>query len=206
MNERIPVNPGEVEWAGDNPGIYLRDSVDGPWTGLGIFFHVVYSNYGRGQTMIVLGAPNESLGYPQANNICMTNNRPLTDYLIRDFISKFPSFKGQSGLDAMTRMDVESHVSEGDMMESWSETMTSQGVEMRMQWQQLGQPFAVEVTPETCATGEHDMYSVFLEAKQGGISVNGKDLTGKVTDRLFFGKQMSTAFLAISETWVKPAE
>ena len=45
---RVPVNPGRVEWAGDNPGIYLRESPDGPWTALGIFFRVLFSEHGQG--------------------------------------------------------------------------------------------------------------------------------------------------------------
>jgi hypothetical protein len=35
--------------------------------------------------------------------------------------------------------------------------------------------------------------------------INGTALPGKVMDRQFFGQTMSTAFLALSETWVNPA-
>ena len=55
VETRIAVNPGRVEWAGDNPGIYLRESPDGPWTGLGIFFRVLFSAYGQGSAMIIPG-------------------------------------------------------------------------------------------------------------------------------------------------------
>ena len=63
---------------------------------------------------------------------------------------------------------------------------------------------AVEVTPENSATGKHDMYSLFFEARQAKIEVNGVRLSGNVSTRQFFGKTMSTAFLAFSETWAKP--
>jgi hypothetical protein len=49
------------------------------------------------------------------------------------------------------------------------------------------------------------MYSVFLEAASAEICINGTALAGKVASRQFFGRTMSTAFLAFSETWVTPA-
>ena len=31
MTERVPINPGRVEWSGDNPGIYLRQAANDPF-------------------------------------------------------------------------------------------------------------------------------------------------------------------------------
>ena len=73
-----------------------------------------------------------------------------------------------------------------------------------MKWENLGEPFAVEVGPEDSATKEHDMFSVFLEAGDASIAVNGKKFSGQVVDRQFFGKTMSTAFLAFAEIWIEP--
>ena len=106
----------------------------------------------------------------------------------------------------MTWLEAESHSSEGDMKNSWTETMTASGCEAKMRWAELGEPFAVEVTPKDCATGIHDMYSVFLEARSASISLNGESLSGNVCERVFFGREMSTAFMAVSETWVLPPE
>lgn len=202
--ERVPVNPGKVEWAGDNPGIYLRETPDGPWTGLGIFFRVLYSEYGRGSMMIVLGDPGKAAGFPDAKNLCLTTNLELARYLVDNFVKRFPSFCDQPGLDAMSWFKAESHVSTGDMTTSWAETMHVAGCTAEMRWDDLGDPFAVEVAPKDCATGAHDMYSVFIEAQSASISLNDGPLSGKVCERLFFGKKMSTAFLAVSETWVTP--
>ena len=201
---RVPVNPGRVEWAGDNPGIYLRESPDGPWTALGIFFRVLFSAYGRGSAMIILGDPAKALGFPDARNLCITTNIEMTQYLVRDFVARFPSFRDQPALEAMTWLEAESHCSNGDMKASWTETMTASGCEAKMHWAELGEPFAVEVAPKDCATGIHDMYSVFLEARTASILLNGKSLSGHVCERVFFGREMSTAFLAVSETWVLP--
>ena len=205
MDPLKPRNPGKVEWSGDNPGIYLKEDPDGDWSSLGIFFRVTLSPHGAGCTMIVLDKPHDALGLPDANNICLTDNMALTRYLIDDYMSKFPSFRGSKGLASMTYRNIDETLTTGDLRESRTETVRSgDDLEVSMTWSQLGEPFAAEVAVEASATGEHEMYSVFIEAKSAEIAVNGKPFSGSVASRIFFGEEMSTAFLAISETWLTP--
>ena len=204
MDPNQPRNPGRVEWSGDNPGIYLKEHPDGDWSSLGIFFRVVLSPHGPGTMMIVLEKPDEPVGLPEFNNICLTNNEALTEYLINDFMSKFPSFKGRKGLQSMSRRGIDEVTTRGDLRESISQAVVSQDLEVVMTWNHLGEPFAAEVAVEASATGEHEMYSVFLEAKSASIAVNGIKFPGSVVSRNFLGREMSTAFIAISETWVQP--
>jgi hypothetical protein len=68
----------------------------------------------------------------------------------------------------------------------------------------LAEPFAVDVAPAMSATGQHQMYSVFVEAQRGTITMNGAPLPGKIILRNFLDRRMSTAFLAFSETWITP--
>ena len=204
MSERIPVNPGQVEWSGENPGIYLKNDPAGDWSALGVFFRVVFSPHGRGHTMIVLDQPDANTGFPESHNLCITDNRDLTQYLIEEFLSKFPSFSGKPALEGMTHLTLDKVFNDGDMKTIYREVVCSGDTEVEMKWQYLGEPFAVEVGPEDSATKQHDMYSVFLEAVDASISVNGRKFSGQVADRQFFGKTMSTAFLALSEIWVKP--
>jgi hypothetical protein len=96
--------------------------------------------------------------------------------------------------------------SSGDLGTRWTETVTADGIHAVMSWSNLGAPFAVEVGPPDCATGRHDMYSVFLEARDASVTLNGRRYPGRVTGRQFFGRRMSTAFLALSETWVTPVD
>ena len=204
MTDRIPVNPGTVEWCGDNPGIYLKQDPEGDWSSLAVYFRVTLSPHGRGHTMLLLEQPDSAAGFPDANNLCITDNDALTDYLLEHFIRHFPTFRGRAGIDGMLRLPMKSRRCEGDMKSVYRELMSADGVECCLEWRRLGEPFAVEVTPKDCATGAHDMYSVFFEAGDASISVNGASFDGRVTDRQFFGRTMSTAFLAVSETWVRP--
>ena len=204
MNDRTPVNSGEVDWSGENPGIYLKLDPAGDWSALGIFFRVVLSPHGRGHTMIVLEKPNDNTGYPESNNLCLSDNPELSHYLIEHYVSRFPSFQGKAGLATMTHFELDEVKFEGDMKSSYREIARGGGLEVVMEWRNLGAPFAVEVGPEDSATKEHDMYSMFLEAADASIQVNGQQFAGSVVNRQFFGKTMSTAFLALSEIWVKP--
>src|SRR3972149_1468367 len=71
-------------------------------------------------------------------------------------------------------------------------------------WGALGEPFLVALPPEKSATGRHEMWSLFVEAERVNARVNGRPLRGRPFPRDFAGRRSSTAFLAFSETWVRP--
>ena len=199
-----PVNPGKVEWSGENPGIYLKDA-SGAWTALAVYFRVVTSPHGMGIGAVVLGAPGTASGYPTASNVCISSNEPLMRWLVEKFVSRFASFRGMGGLSAMTYQPLTAHETTGDGRTFHQETLRSRDVSLVMRWDDLGPPFAVDVQPNMSATGEHEMYSVFVEARRGAITLNGQKLPGEIIQRDFLDRRMSTAFLAFSETWLRVA-
>ena len=207
VRSRTPVNPGIVQWSGDNPGIYLKEDDDGDWRRLALYFNLALSPHGRGVAMLVLSEPDLSTGV-EAGNLCITSNRPLMQYLLTDFLAKFPTFRGRAALDALPILDMDAHTSSGNPVPGGecSEQLTSGDNRLTMTWRDIHEPFAVEVGPSESATGEHDMYAFFMEAGDATIAVNGKPLSGHVVNRPFFGTTMSSAFLAMSETWVAPTE
>jgi len=198
-----PVNPGMVEWSGENPGIYLKDD-QGAWQALAVYFRVVTSPYGMGSGAIVLGAPATGTGHPIAPNLCLSNNEPLMRWLVEHFVSRFASFRGVPALPAMTYHAARAFETTGDGRTFHQESLRGEGVSVDLRWEMLRAPFAVDVAPATSATGKHQMYSVFVEAADGSIRVNGARLPGRVIQRDFLDRRMSTAFLAFSETWITP--
>tara|TARA_R110002095_G_scaffold156105_1_gene135607 strand:- start:795 stop:1439 length:645 start_codon:yes stop_codon:yes gene_type:complete len=203
---RIAINPGRVDWSGENPGIYLKQNAsDASYSTLAVFFRVVLSPYGRGHAAIVLGAPEVAKGWPDVPNFIMTDNQRLMRWIVDGWVAKMPTFRGKDSLKAMTWLDCESvEKRPGDLKSRYSETLRGSGVTLEMVWRDLGPPLPVEVTQQNSATREHEMYSVFLEAREAEVIVNGTPLAGAVSERPFFGRTMSTAFLAFSETWVTP--
>ncbi len=206
--KRVSINPGRVEWSGENPGIYLKkDPASTRYDVLALFFRVVLSPHGRGHAGLVLGAPDDERGWPEAPNLIMTDNQSLMRWIVDGWVTKMPTFIGKAGLGAMAWLDCDSvEKRPGDLKSRYSETLRGSGVTLELTWRDMGPPLPVEVTKENSATREHEMYSVFLEAKAAEIAINGSRLSGRVADRQFFGRTMSTAFLAFSETWVTPQE
>jgi len=203
---RTSINPGRVDWSGENPGIYLKDDPKAAtYSTLALFFRVVLSPHGRGHAAIVLGAPDTARGWPEVPNLILTDNQRLMRWIVDGWVMKMPTFIGKAGLGAMTWLDCESvEKRPGDLKSRYSETLRGSGVTVELVWRDMGPPLPVEVTKENSATREHEMYSVFLEAKEAQVLVNGTPLSGAVAQRQFFGRTMSTAFLAFSETWISP--
>ena len=57
--------------------------------------------------------------------------------------------------------------------------------------------------PEKGPTKRHEMYSLFIDAREASVTVNGTPLRGKVVTRDFADIKKSTAFLAFSESWMR---
>jgi hypothetical protein len=199
-----PVNPGSVEWSGENPGIYLKNE-QGAWQSLAVYFRVVASPHGVGSGAIVLGAPATASGYPAAPNVCISNNEPLMRWLVDKFVSRFASFRDTPGLASMSHLAADAFETSGDGRSFHQESLRAKDTSIVLRWERLKPPFAVDVPPAMSATGSHQMYSVFVEAEDGSITLDGRSLDGRVIQRDFLGRRMSTAFLAFSETWVTPA-
>jgi hypothetical protein len=196
-------NPRTVDWTGENPGIYLKEDPDGPWTGLMTFYRVCWSPCGPGHGILVLDEPNTEKGYPEINNFCIADNQELAAYLIEHFFSNFNSFKVSPGLKHMTMLPMTDVRREGDTRSTYSEVVTADGLEVRATWKGLTDPYAVDFPPEVGPTKAHQMYSCFVDAPDAEVTVNGRKLKGNVTIRNAAGIEKSSAFLAFSETWLK---
>jgi hypothetical protein len=197
-----PFTDGQLEWSGDNPGIYLRTEADGPWTALALFFRVVVSPYGPGTAGLVVGDPRRKQGFPQAPNLCISDNRALCDYLIRDFVSVFPTFKDVVGLDALSHLPLKTARTDSSETRH-AEFVAGDGVEIELVWEGLGEAMAANIPPERSSTRKHRMYSVFRAAQSGKIVINGKPLPGHSVPRDFHGRPMTSALLAFSESWIR---
>ena len=131
MSSNSPIHPGNVAWTGENPGIYLKDAQDGPWTGLMCFFRVLYSDHGMGTGIVVLDQPGVAQGYPAVFNFCISDNETLARYLIDEFFSKFASFRVSPGIQAVTHLSMVESRREGSTSSAYSEIVRSADIEVR---------------------------------------------------------------------------
>ena len=201
---RQPINPGRVDWSGENPGMYLKETQEGPFVTLISFFRVVTSPHGKGHAAFMLLDPQgdgRSRGRP---NLCLTDNEPLADYLRRGFVAHFGAFRNAKGLDSVQYQPGWDFVAGGNGASAHTEWFRSSAGQVNLTWSDLSEPFLVEFDRERSATGKHEMISLFFDARAASATINGKGVSGRPFPREFAGrKDSSTAFLAFSETWVK---
>jgi len=196
-------HPGVVDWSGENPGMYLKESAGGPFITLVSFFRVVASPHGRGHALVLLEAPLLDRSLPEALNVCVTDNDALAHYLVANFVTYFGAFKGAEALPHMDYLPLEGVAASGDTRSAYMEWVKGPGVEASLSWEDLGEPFMVNIPKEKSATGKHALHSLFVDARAVTATVNGRTLKGRPVPREFAGRQSSTAFLAYSETWIK---
>ena len=192
--------PGTVEWSGENPGISLKETPDGPFVALASFFRVVLSPHGRGHALVLLQSPQDA---GAAGNVCLHDNEKLARYLVSDFVSHFGAWKGLPGLRGIDYRPLDSVEASGDPASTYHETVKAGDTTVRLTWSGLGKPFCFALPPDKSATGTHWMPSLFVPCQSASVTVNGKALPGKPAPRELAGHKFSTAMLAFSETWIR---
>jgi hypothetical protein len=192
--------PGTVEWSGENPGISLKATPDGPFVALASFFRVVLSPYGRGHALVLMQAPQDASA---GTNYCLHDNEKLARYLVSDFVSHFGAWKNLPGWKGLTYRPLDSVATSGDPASTYHETVKAGDLTVQLTWSGLGAPFCFALPPEKSATGKHSMPSLFVPCRDASITVNGKALSGKPVPREMAGHTLTTAMLAFSETWIR---
>ena len=192
--------PGTVEWAGENPGIFLKSDPNGPFTTLASMFRVVLSPHGRGHALVLVQPPSD---YVRTPALCLTDNEPLAHWLVAEFVSKFGAFQGIPELANLVYRKLDSVEIAGDPSNIYSETLKAGDLTVALTWSGLGAPFCFVNPPELSATGKHHMPSVFVGCLDASIMINGKRLPGSPIPREVAGRKISTAMLAFCESWIR---
>jgi hypothetical protein len=201
--ERIPINPGVVDWSGENPGMYLKERTDGPFVTLISFFRVVWSPHGRGHGAFLFQDPHGDGKTSGKDNVCITDNEPLARYLAQGFVARFGPFKGIPALGDFRVEKGHDFAASSEGQRAYTERFRGERGEVVLTWTPLGDAFYVEMPKDRSATAEHEMFSLFVNASGVRVSINGTGVEGRPFPREVARKASSTAFLAFSETWVK---
>lgn len=201
---RSTANPREVDWSGENPGMYLKDAADGPYVALVSFFRVVLSPHGRGHAAFLVLDPNGDGSQPDRPNVCATDNEPLAAWLRDGFVRHFLAFRGTTGLDGTRMIPGWDFVAAGDGRTQHTEWFRCGLGQVQLTWQDWGRRYEVELTDGKAVTGKHDMFSTLVVVLATEAYVHGKAIAVRTFPRSFAGRDdSSTAFLAFCETWLK---
>jgi hypothetical protein len=194
---------GTVEWSGENPGISLKETPDGPFVTLASFFRIVLSPHGRGHALVLLQSPGEASPPAERGNFCFHDNEALARFLVSDFVANFAAYEGQPGFRNLTYRRLDSVEASGDPLSTYSETVRAGDLTVRLTWTGLSEPFCFAFPPDRSATGRHHMPSLFVGCQDATVTVNGRTLPGKPMPREIVGHEITTAMLAFSETWIR---
>jgi hypothetical protein len=195
--------PGTVDWSGENPGISLKEDPNGPFSSVASFFRVMVSPYGRGQALMLMMSPLVPNPPPAVGNYCFSDNEKLAHYLVEDFVSYFGAWKETPGLKDLKYLPLNRVTPLGNTTSMYREHIEADGFDIALTWTRFGAPFCFALPPEKSATGKHWMPSTFVPATEATIEVNNKTLPGKPVPREIGGNEITTAFLAFSETWIR---
>ena len=122
---------GTVEWLGENPGISLKGSPDGPFVALASFFRVVLSPRGRGHALVLLQSPHESNPPSERANYCLSDNEALARYLVAEFVSNFGAYKGLASLGRLVYRQLDSVEASGDPASTYRERVRARRARCR---------------------------------------------------------------------------
>lgn len=205
MKAGTPLAPGRVDWSGENPGILLKETADGPFSAMALFFRVAWSPVGQGHVLLLYQNPlsnEEGVG-----NVLIGDSPPLVDYLKDRFIARLPAFRDAPAFASLVHLPARSVRSGGDpMSRRYTETISAPGTAVQLVWEDLEAPRAMELPPELTGTRAHFMSTLLVPARQAHIFVNGRRLSGQPAKRVQAGLDTTTAFLYFSETWVIPSD
>ena len=198
-----PVNPGKIWWSGDNPGILLKESEDGPFTALALFFRTVFTPAGRGHALFLYEQPGSSESLPGIHNVVLHDNEEMARWLADNFIARLPgAFSESPAFKALQYVPLTEVYTSGDSSSRYTETVKADGIKVELIWDQLGTPTALELMPEHVGTKAHEVFNLLVESRDASIVVNGRRLPGNVVPREQAGIKTTTGFLYFSEVWI----
>ena len=159
---------------------------------------MVRSPYGYGHATFLIRDPQTA----GERNACYTDNVELAAWLQEEFLRHFEPYRGLPALEALAMVEAEfDFVAESQ--DPWIETVRAGDDTLEFRWSDLSEPFLVENEPADTPTGKHRLLSVFLTVGSAEILVNGEKVAGAPIPRRLGGRDMTSAFLAFSETWIR---
>lgn len=196
---------GKVDWSGENHGMLLKTSPDGPFTAMALFFRILYSPCGPGTVLLLMANPASSAGMPEDCNVVVSDNQALGKYLIREFVAKLEAFASVPAFANLTYLEgCTIPPGSGECPGSVREILHASEHRIELVWKDLGSPVALELPPEHTGPKDRKLYTVLVEARNVEIMVNGRRLPGELAERVQAGIKTTTGFLYFAETWIEP--
>jgi len=189
-----PVDPNDVMMTGENS--FIRYSADGgkSQTDRASHWRVLWCPAGAGHALFL----KSTLTAGEVG--IWSDNAPVARWLQKEIESLlFPAFA-----DAGTPVAPASFVRSGGIDSKAVELVVAKEAEIALSWEDFLAPFVLNMPPGS-ANRPIGVFSTFFPARAARIALNGRVAAGAPYPETRGERTSSSACLAWSETWVKPA-
>jgi len=189
-----PVDPNDVMMTGENS--FIRYSADGGKTQTDRASHwrVLWCPAGAGHALFLKST------LTGGDVKIWSDNPPVARWLQKEIESLlFPAFA-----DAGTPVTPASFVRSGGIDSKAVELIVGKDAEIALSWEDFLAPFVLNMPPGS-ANRPIGVFSTFFPARAARIALNGRVAAGSPYPETRGERSSSSACLAWSETWVKPA-
>jgi hypothetical protein len=189
-----PVDPNNVMMTGENS--FIRYSADGGKTQTDRASHwrVLWCPAGAGHALFLIST------LTGGDVKIWSDNPPVARWLQKEIESLlFPAFA-----DTATPVTPASFARSGGIDAKAVELVVAHDAEIVLSWEDFHAPFVLNMPPGS-ANRPIGVFSTFFPARAARISLNGRVAAGSPYPEKRGDRSSSSACLAWSETWVKPA-
>jgi hypothetical protein len=186
-------DPNRVVLTGENQYMRLHAAENGPLTTRASHWRVLLSPAGPGHALFLRSDVTDDRARIYADNIA------LARWLQQEILS--------AGEFADQTIPVVHAVFSrlGDARAFWTEVVEADAEKIALTWYDFGEPFVISVPVGSVPERPLGWTSVFVPARRAQLTRNGRVASGRPFPERRGDRWSSTAGLALSETWLRPA-
>lgn len=186
-------DPNQVRLTGENQYMRLHAEENGPMTTRGSHWRVIVSPAGPGHVLFLRSDVTDNEIRIYADNIA------LARWLQQEILTS-----GEFADQAIPVVDA-IFSRTGDTRSFWTEIIETDAESISLTWYDFGEPFVISVPVGDVPGRPLGWSSVFVPARRVQLTLNGRVAAGRPFPEQRGDRMSSTAGLALSETWVRPA-
>ena len=188
-----PTDTNQVLLTGENNFMRLHLEENGPMTTRAGHWRILLSPVGPGHVLFLKSDVTDDQLRIYSDNIALA--RWLQDEIVGN-----PGMK-----DPAIPVITATFDRRGDTSFFWTESIETEEESIELTWYDFGEPFVITVPPGSSPDRPLGWNSVFIPARRAQLTINGEVAQGRPFPEQRGVRLSSTAGLALSETWVRPA-
>ena len=186
-------DPNQVRFTGENQYMRLHEAADGPMTTRVGHWRALYSPAGPGHVLFLRSNVTDE-------QVRIYADRPELARWLQQEIVTSGEFADQDLPIIPARF-----ARMGDTASFWTETVEAEDEHLVLSWSAFTEPFVITVPVRSDPNRPLGWSSVFIPAQQAKLTCNGVLAAGRPFPEPRGNHMSSTAGLALSETWLRPA-